>query len=164
MWSVLNLTMLGPNYVENTLLAWSEKSKTIYVGMPSINSISRNWCVLPYWCQHTNTNQYLIWLNLLEVNPPQTHMQHILVFGWIWSILTDLGMLTGISKQVVRCVSLSVSVHQHQLAPNMTIAGRTNTYHLGYKGESYHSRFRHIKHCIQHNDICKIAAVFCVYW
>ena len=111
--------------MENTLLAWCVRSRTIYVGMSSINSISRNWGVLPYQCQHTNTNRYLIWPNLLEVNPPQTHMQHILVFGWVWSTLTDLGMLSGISKQqVVRCASLSVSVHQHQSAPNMTIADK----------------------------------------
>ena len=71
--------------MENTLLAWSVKSNTIYVGMPSINSISRNWGVLPHQCQCTNTNWYLIWPHLLEVNPPQTHMQHILVFGWVWS-------------------------------------------------------------------------------
>ena len=65
-WSVHNMTMLGPKYMENTLLAWSVKSNTIYVGM-----------------------------------------------------------LSGISKQqVVRYASLSVSVHQHQLAPNMTIADK----------------------------------------
>ena len=34
-------------------------------------------------------------------------------------------MLSGISKQqVVRCASLSVSVHQHQSAPNMTITDK----------------------------------------
>ena len=53
-------------------------------------------------------------------------MQHILIFGWIWSMLTDLGMQSGISKQqVVRCASfISVSVHWHQSAPNMTIADK----------------------------------------
>ena len=36
-------------------------------------------------------------------------------------------MLSGITKQqVVRCASLSVSAHQHQLAPNMTIADKTH--------------------------------------
>ena len=38
-----------------------------------------------------------------------------------------MGMLSGITKQqVVRCASLSVSAHQHQLAPNMTIADKTH--------------------------------------
>ena len=80
-------------------------------------------------------------------------------------MLTDLGMQSDISKQqVVKCVSLSVSVHQHQSAPNMTIDGKTDTYQLVYKGESSHSRLRHIKHCIQHTNIFRIAAVICVYW
>ena len=58
-------------------------------------------------------------------SPTNTHATY-LVFSWIWPILTDLGMQSGISKQqVVGCASLSVSVHQHQLAPNMTIAGKT---------------------------------------
>ena len=78
--------MLGLKYMENTLLAWSVKSNTIYVGMPSINSISKNWGVLPYQCQHTNTNQYLIWPNLLEVNHPQTHMQYMFS---IWVSMVD---------------------------------------------------------------------------
>ena len=98
-WSVLNLTMLGPKLCGEYIV--SMKSNTIYVGILSINSISRNWGVLPYQCQHTNTNWYPIWLNLLKVNPPQTKMQHILVFGWVWLILTNMGMLSGISKQQV---------------------------------------------------------------
>ena len=61
--------------MENTLLAWSVKSNTIYVAMPSINSISKNWSVLPYqWYDQT----YWRW----------TIHKHIcnifLVFGWVW--------------------------------------------------------------------------------
>ena len=60
-------------------------------------------------------------------------MLHIWVFMWIWPILADLGMQSIIFKQqVVRCASLLVPMYQHQSAPNMTIAGETDTYHQGF--------------------------------
>ena len=33
--------------------------------------------------------------------------------------------------------------YQHQLVPNMTIAGKTNSHHLIYKGESYFQAIAH---------------------
>ena len=163
-WSVHNLTMLGPNYMENTLLAWSVKSNTIYVGMPSINSISKNWGVLPYQCQHTNTNRYLIWPNLLEVNLHKHTCNIFLVFGWVW--LTNRCGHAEWHLQTTSCkvcFLISVSVP----TPISTQHGhswQTNTNHLVIKVKVTFQAKAHQSLCIQHTDMFRIAAVFCVYW
>ena len=82
-------------------------------------------------------------------------------------MLTDMGMQSGISKQqVVRCASfISMSEHQHQSAPNMTIPDKKThiTWYIKVKvnipgwGTS-------VLLGTQHSDIFRIAAVICVYW
>ena len=54
--------------------------------------------------------------------------------------------------------------YHYWLAPHMTIAGKTNMYHLLYKGGSRNSKLRHISHYVLHSDIFWIVAVICVYW
>ena len=72
-------------------------------------------------------------------------------------------MLSGISKQqVVRCASLPVSVHQHQLVPNITIADK-QTHITCYIKVRVNQAKAHQSLCIQHTDMFRIAAVFCVY-
>ena len=72
--------------MENTLLAWSVKSNTIYVGMPSINSISKT--KVCFLISVSTPTPIGTWYepNLLEVNHPQTHMQYIFS---IWVNMVD---------------------------------------------------------------------------
>ena len=91
-------------------------------------------------------------------------MKHIFLVLGGYGHLTDLGMQSGISKQqVVRCASLRVSVHQCQSAPNMIIAGKTTHITCYIKMRVNIPELWHIKHCVQHTDIFRIAADICVY-
>ena len=72
-------------------------------------------------------------------------------------------MLSGISKQqVVRCASLSVSAHQHQSTPNMTIADKQTQITCYIEVRVNFQVKAHQSLCIQHTDMFRIAAVFCL--
>ena len=139
------LTMLGPNYMENTLLVWCKElnqymqtcqvlSASVVTEVQLLISVS---IPTPISTWYNYTLRHIQLYTYGRTPNKHTCNTFIIVFRQIWSIITDLSMLSinSISSNS-RCDYLSVPAHQHQLAPNMTIAGKTTSHHLIYKGES----------------------------
>ena len=85
-----------------------------------------------------------------------------LVFGWVWSINrcghAEWHLQTTSCKV---CFLISVSAHQHQSAPNMTIADK-QTHITCYIKWEFTFRLRHINHFINNTLTCSKLLLFSV--
>ena len=87
-----------------------------------------------------------------------------LVFGWVWSINrcghAEWHLQTTTCKV---CFLISVSAPT-PISAQHDHSWQTNTYHLLYKVRVHFQAKAHQSLHIQHTDVFRIAAVFCVYW
>ena len=87
-----------------------------------------------------------------------------LVFGWVWSTNrcghAEWHLQTTSCKV---CFLISVSTPT-PIGTQYDHSWQTNTYHLVIKVKVTFQAKAHQSLCIQHTDMFRIAAVFCVYW
>ena len=135
--------------------------------MLSINSISLNWGMLPlYQCWCTNTNQYPIWLNQLEVNPHNTHA----IYFNIWVHMVNVNRF-GHAEWHFQTTSCKVCFLYINVR-TLTLIGTQHDNTWQKTHFTWHIKVRvnipgwgtSILLDTQHSDIFRIAAVICVYW